>query len=77
MKHVEPDQALGAAVRRLRSERGMTQETLARCTRVTVPTLCRLECGVYYPNWRTIRRLATGLGITLAELMTAVEACEG
>jgi transcriptional regulator with XRE-family HTH domain len=54
----------------------MTQEALARCTRVTVPTLCRLEGGVYYPNWRTIRRIATGLRITLAELMTAVEACE-
>ncbi len=54
----------------------MTQEALARRTRVTVPTLCRLECGVYAPNWRTIRRIATGLGITLAELMTAVEAYE-
>lgn len=76
MKHAEPDQDLGAAVRLLRSERCMTQEALARRTRVTVPTLCRLECGVYAPNWRTIRRIATGLGITLAELMTAVEAYE-
>jgi transcriptional regulator with XRE-family HTH domain len=64
---------LGAAVRRLRHEPGMTQEGLAFEAGVTIATLSRIERGVTDPAWSTVGTVSATLGITLQELVRAVE----
>jgi transcriptional regulator with XRE-family HTH domain len=68
------DPALGAAVRRLRTERSLTIEALATRASVTFSTLSQLERAKSEPGWMTVRRVADALGVSLAELGEAVEA---
>jgi transcriptional regulator with XRE-family HTH domain len=72
MQAEEPDPD-GAFVHRLRVERGITQEALAIKAHVTIATLSRIERGVTAPKVGTLRKIATALGMSLAELVTAVE----
>jgi transcriptional regulator with XRE-family HTH domain len=67
------DPALAAAVRRLRLQRGVTQEHLAFEAHVTVSVLSRVKRGVANPHWTTIRRITAALGVSLTELATAIE----
>jgi transcriptional regulator with XRE-family HTH domain len=70
---VQRDQALAAAVRRLRMESGVTQERLALDAEVTIATLSRVERGVTDPHWTILRRILTALGVNLTELAAAIE----
>jgi transcriptional regulator with XRE-family HTH domain len=63
----------GAFVHRLRLERGITQESLAFEANVTIATLSRIERGVTAPKVGTLRKIATALGMSLAELVMAVD----
>ncbi|HEX4114358.1 MAG TPA: helix-turn-helix transcriptional regulator [Solirubrobacteraceae bacterium] len=67
------DPALSAAVRRLRTERGLTIEALATSAGVSINTISQLERAKAEPGWMTVRRVAEALGISLAELGEAVE----
>jgi transcriptional regulator with XRE-family HTH domain len=67
------DPALGAAVRRLREERGLTMEALATRAGVTISTISQLERAKSEPGWMTVRRVAEALGVSLAEFGRAVE----
>lgn len=67
------DPALGAAVRRLREEHGLTMETLATRAGVTISTISQLERAKSEPGWMTVRRVAEALGVSLAEFGQAVE----
>jgi transcriptional regulator with XRE-family HTH domain len=69
----EADLALAATLRRLRHERGETQEDLAHKARLTVAALARIERGVANPAWTTVKRIAAALDISLAALAEAVE----
>jgi transcriptional regulator with XRE-family HTH domain len=69
--HADP--ALAAALRRLRSERGDTQEDLAHRAGLTVAALARIERGHANPTWTNVRRIAVALDISLAALGEAVE----
>jgi DNA-binding XRE family transcriptional regulator len=69
-----PDPALAAVLKRLRDERGTTQETLAFHAGITVGTLSKIELAQASPAWATIRSIAGALGVSLAELAEAVEA---
>ncbi len=64
---------LGAAVRRLRQERGMTQEAMALKAHVTLSALSRIERGVASPAYSTLMKLADALEIPLSELFNAAE----
>lgn len=64
---------LGAVLRRLRQERGITQETLAFKANVTIATLSRVERCVTTPAWTTAQAISGALGITLQDLARAVE----
>ncbi len=66
----EPQPELGAAIRALRRDRGMTQEALADCARVTVSHLSAIEGGHSNPKWSTVRTIAKGIGVTVAEIAT-------
>jgi transcriptional regulator with XRE-family HTH domain len=67
------DPALAVLLKRLREERGLTQEQLAFDAGLTVSSLSRIERGLNTPNWRTVTRLADALGVSLVELATQAE----
>jgi transcriptional regulator with XRE-family HTH domain len=69
----QPDPALAVTLRRLRTERGDTQEDLAHRAGLTVAAFARIERGTANPTWTTVRRLAHALEISLAGLGEAVE----
>jgi transcriptional regulator with XRE-family HTH domain len=69
----QPDVALAAAVRRMRIERGDTQEDLAHRAGLTVAAFARIERGHANPTWTTVRRIAVALDVSLAGLAEAVE----
>jgi len=67
------DAALAATLRRLRAERGDTQEDLAHRAGLTVAAFARIERGHANPTWTTVTRIAAALEISLAALGEAVE----
>lgn len=64
---------LGAAIKRLRVERNLTQEDLAHKAGITTGTLSRTETGETSPSWRTLKRIAGALDMSAAELVTTAE----
>lgn len=68
------DPALGAAVRRLREDRGLSMEALAYRAGITLNTITRLELAQSEPGWMTVRKVADALGVSLAELAAAIDA---
>ena len=67
------DPALAATVRRMRIERGDTQEDLAHRAGLTVAAFARIERGHANPTWTTVKRIAEALEISLVTLAEAVE----
>jgi transcriptional regulator with XRE-family HTH domain len=68
------DQALAFTIRRLREERGFTQEDIAYSANLTSGTYGHIERGRTNPTWTTIKKIATALDITLTELAASAEA---
>jgi DNA-binding XRE family transcriptional regulator len=62
------DPGLARAVSETRIERGMTREDVAPKADVTLNTIARIEQAKSNPTWDTLRRIATALDITIAEL---------
>jgi transcriptional regulator with XRE-family HTH domain len=73
-RQLAPDPALAAVLRRLRLERGATQEALAYRSGITTGSLARIELGQATPTWTTVRQIAQALEVSLVELAAAVEA---
>jgi transcriptional regulator with XRE-family HTH domain len=69
----QTDLALAATVRRMRVERGDTQEDLAHRAGLTVAAFARIERGHANPTWTTVRRIAAALDVSLTALSEAVE----
>ncbi len=69
----QTDLALATTLRRLRIERGDTQEELAHRAGLTVAAFARIERGRANPTWTTVRRIAAALEVSLAGLAEAVE----
>lgn len=63
---------VGGVVRRLREERGLTQERLAFEANVTMATLSRIERGVTGPALATVAKIAAALEMQLPELASLV-----
>ena len=70
---IPADRALAITLRRLRNERGDTQEDLAHRAGLTVAAFARIERGHANPTWTTVRRIAAALEISLEALGEAVE----
>jgi transcriptional regulator with XRE-family HTH domain len=68
-----PTQALGTAIRRLREQRGLTQEDAAHRGRVTTGTLSKVERGETDPRWSTVERIAGALEVSLRDLGAEIE----
>lgn len=69
----DPQRGLGWAIRRVRFEADLTQGALARRVKVHPSQISRLEKGTDNPRWGTVRRVAAGLGVTVAELAAVAE----
>jgi transcriptional regulator with XRE-family HTH domain len=67
------DPILAGLLKRLREERGITQERLAFEAGITASALSRIERGLNNPGWRTVNRIAQALGIELGELAADYE----
>lgn len=61
---------LGSRVKRLREAKGLSQEALAHDADVHRTYVSGVERGVRNPTVTVMEKLATGLGVTLAELVT-------
>jgi len=60
-------------LRRLREERGLTQERLAELSDLHLTDVGRIERAVRDPGVRTVAKIAGGLGVPVAELFRADE----
>lgn len=78
MPQPEPDQPdLGAAVRVIREERGISQVAFSERTGFMQSWISETERGKRNPSWSNVVRLARGLGVTPAELVARAEALAG
>ena len=67
------DPALAAVLRKLRHDRGLSQEAVARRAEITKNAYMRIELGQASPAWSTVRRIADALEVTLEQLAAEVE----
>lgn len=67
------EQIVVANIRRIRKERGMTQEKLAELCNTSVSYIGLLEIGRNVPKLSTIERIADALGVDCVELFTSPE----
>jgi transcriptional regulator with XRE-family HTH domain len=68
----DPLPLFAANVRRLRAEKGMTQDSLAQGASMDPAEVRRIEAGQRDPGVRVATRLARGLGVTPAELLVGI-----
>lgn len=66
-------QAFGAAVRALRMERGMAQESLANLARIERSHMGKIERGEHMPTLAIIFKIAGALGCSSAVLMASTD----
>lgn len=76
-RRLEPQEALGRAVRELRAERGLTQRELAQAADTNETWLSHIEAGRTNPAWGTVSRIAAGLGVPVSELARRAERLGG
>jgi transcriptional regulator with XRE-family HTH domain len=61
-------------LRRLRTDHGITQESLAFHAGITTGSLSRIELAQAAPAWATVRAIARALNVGMGELGSAVDA---
>lgn len=69
--------ALGEAVRRLRLEAEMSQESLAEAAGTDLTQVGGIERGIRNPSYTTLLRLAVALGTSVGELTTLADRLRG
>lgn len=67
------DPILADVLRRLRSERGLSIEAVAREAHISYTTLAKIEHAQTGPAWLTVRAIAQALDISMAELGSAID----
>ena len=60
---------LGARLRQLRLENGLTQAELARRTGIHRPNIARVEAGRHTPSLDTLARIADAIGVSTAHVL--------
>ena len=70
------NEAFSKALRKLRTERELSQQTLADKMYVTRPTIARWESGARLPDAVMIKRLAEILGVDVNSLLSAAAQSE-
>lgn len=72
----DPQIGLGKAIRALRQERELSQETLGHRAEIHPTWISHIESGRINPTWGNVRRIATGLKVPLERLATLAEEFE-
>lgn len=76
MPEFDPDPLFGAALRRLRQERGLTIEEAAKRGDVTANYLGDVERGQRNPTMKVVARILAGMHISWSEFAAALEGAE-
>lgn len=58
----------GKKIRRLRKEKGLTQEQLSELIGIDNRHLSRIETGIHYPTFKIMKKLAKALDVNLESL---------
>lgn len=58
---------LGEKIKRMRKQKGLTQEQLAEIVDISSRNLSNIEVGANFPKAETLERLLTALGVTTEE----------
>ncbi len=72
-RRVEPQPALGRAIRRLRKERDLSQEELGHLSEIHPTWISHIESGRTNPAWGTVRRIAAVFDVRLSEVVLMAE----
>lgn len=68
----DPLPKFAANIRRIRAEKGLTQDALAQGASMDPAEIRRIESGRRDPGVRVLSRVATGLGVEPAELLDGI-----
>jgi len=72
-RRIEPQPALGRAIRRLRKERDLSQEELGHLAEIHPTWISHIESGRINPAWGTVRRIARVFEAPLSEIVLLAE----
>lgn len=72
----DPQVGLGQAIRRLRTEVELSQETLGLRAEIHPTWISHIESGRINPTWGNVRRIAAGLSVPLPVLAELAEDLE-
>ena len=64
---------VGANLKRIREQRGVTQSELARMVQVSPPMICQIERGSKAPSLPLGAQIAEALGCNLLELLVGAD----
>jgi transcriptional regulator with XRE-family HTH domain len=67
------NEALGAALRRLRIERGLTQKRVSAGSGLNTSYLSDIERGERNPTWASLGRICAALGVRVSEAARLAE----
>jgi transcriptional regulator with XRE-family HTH domain len=71
--NARPDPSLAAALRRLREDRGLSQEEVAHRAGLHISSFREVELGNADPMWGTVLRIAAALGVSGGEVVLLAE----
>jgi transcriptional regulator with XRE-family HTH domain len=69
----DPLDIFAANLRRIRRERGLSQERLAHNADLNMTHVAKIERGEREPGVRTVSKLAKALGVSAAELFDGID----
>jgi len=69
----DPQIGLGEAIRKLRVDVKLSQETLGLRSEIHPTWISHIESGRINPTWGNVRRIAAGLRVSLPELAALAE----
>ncbi len=72
----DPQIGLGKAIRKLRQDGGLSQETLGHRAEIHPTWISHIESGRINPTWGNVRRIAVGLKVPLEQLAALAEEFE-
>ncbi len=67
------DRKFGNVLKKLRSEKNISQEELGLCTGLHRTYISQLERGLKSPSLRTMSKVCNELGVSLVQLMIHLE----
>jgi transcriptional regulator with XRE-family HTH domain len=73
----EPQPGLGRAIKKLRTEHGLSQEEVGLRAEIHPTWISHIESGRNNPAWGSVRRIAAALGVKLSELAALAEELDG